>query len=204
MAENVAWALDREGPGGRVLVFAHNRHVMNDHLAGGKWDAVARAPDTLGRFLRLMFADDLFIVDTSSALVDRDGIELVPDGLDAMLARVREPLFLLDLRRPGRRAVARTAALAAGKRHLGADRDRCPRVRSDAIHRPTDDGGEAVAIAWTEPRDWTRTRRLSGIDGWWKPLSSLHRFCSRSGSMRGGIAAEEAAERELFASSAGT
>jgi erythromycin esterase-like protein len=81
-----------------VLVFAHNAHVMNDHLAGGKWDAVARAPDTLGRFLRSMFADDLVIVGTSSALVDRDGIELVPDGLDAMLARVGEPLFLLDLR----------------------------------------------------------------------------------------------------------
>lgn len=98
MAENVRWALDREGPAGRVLVFAHNAHVMNDHLAGGKWDAVARAPETLGRFLRSMFGDDLVLIGTSSALADRDGIELVPDGLDAMLAGVGAPRFLLDLR----------------------------------------------------------------------------------------------------------
>lgn len=42
MADNVRWVLSREGPGGRVLVFAHNQHVKNAPTEGGVWISLER------------------------------------------------------------------------------------------------------------------------------------------------------------------
>jgi erythromycin esterase len=44
MAENVRWALEREGPNGRLVVFAHNGHVMNSVLQGGIWSTLQQPP----------------------------------------------------------------------------------------------------------------------------------------------------------------
>ncbi|MEO8088846.1 MAG: erythromycin esterase family protein [Gemmatimonadales bacterium] len=100
MAANVLWVLAQEGPAGRVLVFAHNAHVMNARLEGGIWSAFARPPSMMGQSLRSALGDDLVIIGTSSA---QNGVGLPAatpnrDGVDAALARVGLPRFLLDLR----------------------------------------------------------------------------------------------------------
>lgn len=64
MAENVRWALEREGPDGRVLVFAHNNHVMNAPLTGGPWSAFREPSATMGIFARSALRDSLVIIDT--------------------------------------------------------------------------------------------------------------------------------------------
>lgn len=108
MAENALWALAREGPQGKVLVFAHNAHVMNAAITGGIWDAFERAPASMGQSLRAALNDALVIVGTSSA---GNGPGLPPasaylDGVDAVLASLGQPRFFLDLRAArGNRAV---------------------------------------------------------------------------------------------------
>ncbi len=90
MAENVRWVLAQEGQAGRVLVFAHNGHVMNDGHA-------------TGRYLRSALGDDLVIIGSSSAGSASWLSAGPPDpgSVDAALARVGLPRFLLDLRAPG-------------------------------------------------------------------------------------------------------
>ena len=59
MAENVGWALEHEGAGGKLIVFAHDGHVMNSKADGGLWAAVREKPSMMGTFLRSMFGRDL-------------------------------------------------------------------------------------------------------------------------------------------------
>ncbi|ARR54923.1 erythromycin esterase [Rhizorhabdus wittichii DC-6] len=110
MADNARWVLDREGPDGRVLLFAHDGHVMNAATRGGIWSVYRRAPKAMGQHLRAALGDRLFIVPIASG---SNGPGLPPaapgaGSLDAALARVGSQRFLLDLR------PARTAGPAAG------------------------------------------------------------------------------------------
>jgi erythromycin esterase len=66
MAENVRWAVDNEGPGGRVIVFAHNNHVMNWREDGGYWAGMREKPFMMGSHLRRAYGKDLLIIVTSS------------------------------------------------------------------------------------------------------------------------------------------
>ncbi|HEY6403109.1 MAG TPA: erythromycin esterase family protein, partial [Blastocatellia bacterium] len=102
MADNVRWVLEREGPTGRVLVFAHNGHVMNAPAAGEMWKSFAfeRPPTAMGQHLRSALGADLVIIGVSSA-ENGTGLptgSLEPGGLDAALSRLGPPLFILDLR----------------------------------------------------------------------------------------------------------
>ena len=107
MADNVRWILSREGPRGRILVFAHNGHVKTSPFYGGVWNAFAKPPNSLGVHLRSLFKDSLVTIVTSSA-VNGAGIPPAPPGipdapldstsLDASLARVGRAAFVLDLR----------------------------------------------------------------------------------------------------------
>ncbi|MBO9380333.1 erythromycin esterase family protein [Sphingomonas histidinilytica] len=110
MADNAHWVLDREGPDGRVLLFAHDGHVMNAATRGGIWSVYRRAPKAMGQHLRAALGDQLFIVPIASGS-NGAGLPPVAPGsgsLDVALARVGYERFLLDLR------PARTAGPAAG------------------------------------------------------------------------------------------
>jgi erythromycin esterase len=96
MAANVAWALEREGPRGRVLVFAHDMHVKNAATVGGAWP-FDRPPTAMGQILRGALGDRLVIVGGVGGARPRAASRDEP-SLDATLARRGIPRFVLDLR----------------------------------------------------------------------------------------------------------
>lgn len=100
MAENARWALAREGPDGRVLLFAHNAHVMNAAAQGGDWSVYERPPNAMGVHLRAALGNDLVIIGSSA---EKNGTGLPaaspdPMSIDAALARVGLRRFIVDLR----------------------------------------------------------------------------------------------------------
>lgn len=99
MADNVQWALRHEGPRGRMLVFAHNAHVMAAPLRGGIWSVYPQAPLTMGHFLRNRLGTQLVIVGQSAA-ANGKGLPPVASAtvLDTALDQVGREQFLLDLR----------------------------------------------------------------------------------------------------------
>ncbi len=105
MAENVRWASAREGTSGRLLVFAHDIHVKNAPTVGGVWSVLEHPPTVMGQHLRRVLGAQLLIVGTS------DGSPADGKGdatsVDAALARVGVPRFLLDLRAARHDAAAR-------------------------------------------------------------------------------------------------
>lgn len=90
MAENVRWVLKQEGAEGRVLVFAHNAHVMNARLRGGMWSVYPGAPRAMGDYLRAAMGNSLVIIGTLAATD-------APESTEGVLAHVGPPPFLLDL-----------------------------------------------------------------------------------------------------------
>jgi erythromycin esterase len=100
MADNVLWALEREGPSGRLLLFAHDAHVKNTPTRGSVWDAFARAPNATGMYLRESLGGDLVTIGMSAghgnpgSPAGRARIESLDDALGAVGAAP----FLLDLR----------------------------------------------------------------------------------------------------------
>jgi len=100
MAENVRWVVQNEGPNGRVIVFAHNAHVMNWQQDGGYWASMREKPFMMGSHLRRAFGKRLLIIAMSSATASA-GLptpEPIEDSIDDTLARVGLPQMFLDLR----------------------------------------------------------------------------------------------------------
>ncbi len=100
MASNALWARREEGQEGRMLVFAHNGHVMNAPTRGGVWSVYSKAPRTMGQDLRDALHVSLVIVGTVAAhsgggLPERG---LLGNSIDQALSGVGLPLFALDLR----------------------------------------------------------------------------------------------------------
>jgi erythromycin esterase len=95
MAENVRWALEREGASGRLVIFAHNGHVANASVEGGIWSAFRQPPSAMGMYLRSMLGRDLLVIGGTSGVAPtvKDSVEV-----DGALSRVGVPRFLLDLR----------------------------------------------------------------------------------------------------------
>jgi erythromycin esterase len=100
LAENVRWILEREGPSGRVLVFAHNTHVQSAPTEGGVWGDLERPPDSMGQHLRSALGKDLFILGTAAGSGASGGqaAETEPEAVEAPLEGLNLPLFVLDLR----------------------------------------------------------------------------------------------------------
>jgi erythromycin esterase-like protein/fermentation-respiration switch protein FrsA (DUF1100 family) len=99
MADNVRWVLRREGDAGRMLVYAHNAHVMNGELRGGIWSVYRRPPPAMGLHLRAALAKDLVIIGIASATNGPGLPQRTNRGsLDDALSQVRAAPFLLDLR----------------------------------------------------------------------------------------------------------
>jgi erythromycin esterase len=100
MAENVRWALEREGPDGRVLVYAHDAHVMNSTLTGGPWSVFREPPAMMGKSLRSALGDDLVIIGSAIGATS-GGLPLVyqdSTSVDVALARARSGSYAIDLR----------------------------------------------------------------------------------------------------------
>jgi erythromycin esterase len=95
-AENVRWALEREGPAGRLVIFAHNGHVMNSLMDLAAGSTIRQPPASMGTFLRAALGRDLVIIGGTSGGLQpaaNDSAEV-----DGVLSRVGVPLFMLDLR----------------------------------------------------------------------------------------------------------
>lgn len=100
MAANALWALGREGPGGRLFIFAHDAHVANAPVRGGLWKIYKVPPRMMGQHLRAALGRNLVIMLTSASanggdLPRRTG--KIP-AIDAFLSGVGVAPFLLDLR----------------------------------------------------------------------------------------------------------
>ena len=100
MADNVAWIATNEGSKGRVLVFAHDGHIMNWKEDGPRMAQVPDKPFMMGFHLRRALGKRLVIIAMSSATTS-PGLPTphpAEDGIDEALARVGLPRMLLDLR----------------------------------------------------------------------------------------------------------
>lgn len=108
MADTLLWSLEQEGPGAKMVVWAHNAHVASSSYYGGD-------VDSMGQLLRRALGDSLYVFgfafDQGSFRAlsrQRQGEPLTvmthtvppaPEGsLDAVLASVGPPLLALDLR----------------------------------------------------------------------------------------------------------
>jgi erythromycin esterase len=101
MAENVRWALNNEGPNGRLLVFGHNGHVMNAKNDGRRWAKVRKKPPMMGFHLRRMYGNNLYIIAMTAATTSggfRAAKPLEEDSIEKTLAGVGLPLMFLDVR----------------------------------------------------------------------------------------------------------
>lgn len=115
MAANALWALEREGPKARMLIFAHDGHVMNARTHGGIWAVYASRPAVMGMHLRRALGRDLLVVAGSS--VARGEGPGAPGSVDAALGRVGPGHFLLDIRA----ASGEAAAWLAREQSLGVN-----------------------------------------------------------------------------------
>jgi erythromycin esterase len=106
MGENLVWALEREGPDGRIAVWAHNSHLQ-------KYPMVFRGGSgtVLGEYAESMLGDDYLSigftysqgVPSGWAAYQTEVSKPAPPGsLDEALARVGLPMFMVDLRRAPR------------------------------------------------------------------------------------------------------
>jgi len=116
MAENLRWLIEKAYPGRKVIVWAHNAHIMNAHF-GPDWRSVHPEPQPggmtpTGVFLAEWLKDGMYTI----AMTTYDGEERwtnfqrsgpilpAPEGsLESRLHRLGKPQLFLDLR-PARRA----------------------------------------------------------------------------------------------------
>jgi erythromycin esterase len=101
MAENVQWAFENEGRQGRLLVFAHNGHVMSAKEDGRRMATVREKPSMMGLHLRRAYGKDLYIIllvcaTTSGGLLTAKPLE--EGSIESALAGVGLPLMFLDVR----------------------------------------------------------------------------------------------------------
>jgi erythromycin esterase len=100
MADNVLWALDQEGPSGRLLFIAHNAHIKCAPTQGGVWDAFERPPNAVGEYLRESLGQDLVIIGMSAGHTVHSSptVSAPIESLDDALGAVGSAPFVLDLR----------------------------------------------------------------------------------------------------------
>lgn len=133
MADNVRWILEREGPQGRLLIFAHNTHVRKGPAETG--------PTSLGQRLAEGLGKSMVVI---GSLYYEGGIEVVGDSVmilppaepatfNATLAHaVAAPMFALDLSTlPRSKPVADWLANGKALRHGFFEGD--PTVSFDAL-----------------------------------------------------------------------
>ena len=90
-----------QGPNGRLAVFAHNGHVMNSANEGGIWSAFREPPSAMGKFLRATpwsRSCSSFGATAGATAGGLSPMEADPTSVDAALAQIAMPRFILDLR----------------------------------------------------------------------------------------------------------
>lgn len=93
MAENTVWVLEQLGPAGKLVVFAHNAHVMNAARRGGQLSGLAQPPRSMGQQLRDTLRSDLVIIAEAAP-----GTSHNPSEFGDVVRTAGTPPFLLDLR----------------------------------------------------------------------------------------------------------
>ena len=93
MANNTLWALEQLGSDGRLLVFAHNAHVMNADRRGGHLSGLAQPPRSMGQRLREILRTRLVIVAEAAP-----GTALETTEFGDIIRTSKTAPFLLDLR----------------------------------------------------------------------------------------------------------
>ena len=128
MAENIRWILDHEGPGAKMVAWAHNGHVATENRSGVEW---------MGSHLRKAFGADMVVFGFAFNQGGFQAMEMpIPSGrglrsftvkpapegsLDQTLAAVGLQIAALDLRAlPKEGAVAKWFAEARQTRSIGA------------------------------------------------------------------------------------
>jgi|GEM_PF-2292309 len=118
MAENVRWVLAQVGPTARVIVFAHNGHVMNVETT-----FEGQRVESLGRYLRAWLGSALVVLGAATGAIvggtggiggwlGDSGVAVAsPASFAALLAGAGRPTFVLD-RRTGDHLSGVAAALA--------------------------------------------------------------------------------------------
>jgi len=131
MAKNVQWALGQEGRQGRLLVFAHDGHVMSWKEDGPRWAEARNRPPMMGLFLRRVYGEDLYIIAMSSATAS-GGLPSKPmqdDSVDRTLTDAGLPLMFLDVRQGRQNEEARS--------WLSTPRSFLANVSADCLVRPS-------------------------------------------------------------------
>lgn len=109
MAENTRWVLQQQGPGGRIVVFAHNGHVWDVPMA---FPAMGPAMVMMGTRLRRMFGRDLCVMGMAAVNYEGMGVVLSdPSSMENTFARVMLPSHALDLRTADRIPAVRALLL---------------------------------------------------------------------------------------------
>ena len=103
MAENVEWILAREGARGLVVIWSHDLHVARTPIGGPMFAGRKGAPfvTSMGERLARALGSGYLSIGTAFRRSARDSASVVvdPTSIDAALARVDLPLYVLDLRR---------------------------------------------------------------------------------------------------------
>jgi len=98
MAENIAWIREREGPAGKILVFASRFHISNapvqlPNVPSDRWSVV------LGQYLKRWLGDRLVtignVLSPRSVSAQADSAP----SFDEVVGTIGGPAFVLDLRR---------------------------------------------------------------------------------------------------------
>ncbi len=132
MAENIAWTLDQAGSGARIVLWAHNLHVMRKPEDPGY--------GSMGNELEQKYGDDHFVIGFSfnrgsfqAAFMDVDAsgnytqklgpfsVKRADDGtIPWLFAQVELPLFFIDLRDISSAGAAAWLSDARPMRAIGA------------------------------------------------------------------------------------
>jgi erythromycin esterase len=105
MAENLAWVLEREGPHGRIVTFAHDLHQQGhvvDLDPGMPWEPWMGGVQPAGMYARAMFGADLVTVGTYFGSFQDTGTtgaeQADPESFETLLGSLGLSAFVTDLR----------------------------------------------------------------------------------------------------------
>lgn len=102
MADNLRWVLEREGPEGRVFIYAHNGHVKKGptekEASAGFFPG--KPPTSMGEYLQSMLGGEMFVVGSTygkgAATMTTPPIDAA--SIESGLAEVGPPVFTIGLR----------------------------------------------------------------------------------------------------------
>jgi len=109
MADNLAWVLEREGPRGRVIFFAHNAHIqkhaefINADKKAAPLSKLAPQINRAGLYLHSMLGREMVVIGTYFGAEeglpnDEQVLRNDPEGLERLLGDADLPAYSIDLR----------------------------------------------------------------------------------------------------------